>query len=203
MFYGKDWGKYLLEGADCDKIKIQTEMTGIQIPGGETMEIRTAGAEDLPALEALYASARDFMAAQGNPHQWGNDRPARELLEEDIRRKRSYICCEGDEVLGAFMFTTEEEPTYAVVEGGAWPDEGSYGVVHRIATGGGRRGAGEFCLRWCAQRCRQLRIDTHEDNRPMRSLLKKMGFHECGVIRLADGEPRLAFWLDETKEERN
>lgn len=158
------------------------------------MEIRHAKPADLPALRELYARARAFMAETGNPTQWGDSRPNMALVEEDIRLGRSYICEENGELLAAFMFTTDPEPTYSSIEG-QWPDGGEYGVVHRIATGGARKGAGEYCLRWCRQRCRQLRIDTHADNIPMRNLLGKLGFRCSGVIYVDDGTPRQAFWL--------
>jgi len=66
--------------------------------------------------------------------------------------------------------------------------------VHRIATGGARKGAGAFCLNWCLDQCGNLRIDTHRDNRPMRALLAKLGFVYCGVIYVEDGTPRLAYY---------
>ena len=55
------------------------------------------------------------------------------------------------------------------------------------------RGAATACLCFCMRRCESLRIDTHADNAPMRGLLRKLGFAQCGTIRLADGSPRLAF----------
>ena len=70
---------------------------------------------------------------------------------------------------------------------------GSYGVVHRLCSPGRAKGAATACLQFCMQRCESLRIDTHQNNLPMRSLLHKLGFAPCGVIRLANGSPRLAF----------
>lgn len=159
------------------------------------MDIRHTTQEDLPALKELYARARTYMAACGNPTQWGTNRPNIKLVEEDIALGRSYICEEDGKLLATFMFTTEGEPTYADIDG-QWPDDGSYGVVHRIASAGERSGAGAFCLRWCKERCRQLRIDTHADNRPMQNLLAKLGFQFAGIIIVDDGTPRRAYWLD-------
>ena len=55
------------------------------------------------------------------------------------------------------------------------------------------RGAATECLRFCMRQCEILRIDTHENNAPMRGLLRKLGFVQCGTVHLADGSPRLAF----------
>ena len=40
-----------------------------------------------------------------------------------------------------------------------------------------------------------LRIDTHENNRPMRHLCESRGFTQCGIIYVDDGSPRIAFDL--------
>lgn len=157
------------------------------------MHIRKAAAGDLPAMEKLYAEARAHMVREGNPTQWGKSNPRRAWLEQDIAAGCSYVCVQGEEVLGTFFFAMGPDPTYAYIEGGAWPDDEPYGVVHRLAAGGRRRGAGEFCLRWCLSRCASLRIDTHQDNRSMRGLLDKLGFVCCGTIYVQDGTPRLAY----------
>ena len=38
-----------------------------------------------------------------------------------------------------------------------------------------------------------IRIDTHHDNRTMRTLLDKYSFTYCGIILLENGDPRLAY----------
>ena len=156
--------------------------------------IRHANLKDLPALEQLYAQARAFMAASGNSNQWGDDKPTTEQIVQDIELGHGFVCMDNGIIVAAFAFHTQGDPTYAHIEGKGWPDGGSYGVVHRIATGGARHGAAAFCLAWCRAHCRQVRIDTHEDNIPMQHLLAKLGFVPCGTIYLEDGSPRLAYY---------
>ncbi len=156
------------------------------------MQIRKTAPADLPALEQLYARARAFMAASGNPSQWGSTRPSRSDLEADISLGRSYVCQIDRQIVAAFMFAPGPDPTYAEIAG-AWLNAQPYHVAHRIATGGSRQGAGAFCLNWCFRQCGNLRIDTHRDNLPMQNLLKKQGFQYCGVIHIEDGTERLAF----------
>ena len=56
------------------------------------------------------------------------------------------------------------------------------------------KGAGSFCIRWCAEHSQgDLRIDTHRNNLPMQHVLGKLGFETCGIIHLADGDERIAF----------
>lgn len=159
------------------------------------MTVRPATSADLAAMLAVYAAARAFMAAHGNPHQWGDDGyPARALLEEDIALGRSYVVQgEGGAVHGTFMFAPGPDPTYAVIEEGAWIDDGPYGVIHRIASDGQVRGLLSTAVAFCAQRCPCLRIDTHRDNAVMQRALAKCGFVRCGVIRLENGDPRIAY----------
>ncbi len=146
---------------------------------------------------AIYAHARAFMAAHGNPRQWGaTGWPPEDLIRRDIAEGKSYVCVEDSRVLAVFFFDrgADIEPTYRTIDQGQWEDPTPYGVVHRIAAAEGTRGAGAFCIRWAFDQCGHLRMDTHGDNRPMQNLLKKLGFRYRGVIYVAeDNDPRLAF----------
>ena len=156
--------------------------------------IRKATPADLPAVEAVYALARTFMAQNGNPTQWGTTYPATELLEEDIRLGRLYVDTNESRVCGVFMFTVgEDDPTYAYIEDGAWRDSSPYGVIHRIAADGTTPGVLSRALTFCRERCSHLRIDTHGDNYPMQHLVEKYGFSRRGIIYTDDGSPRLAY----------
>lgn len=157
------------------------------------MEIRKSTQNDIDAMLKIYAQARKFMRENGNLDQWKNNYPPVSILEEDIEKGRSYICIDEDEVLGTFMYTEEKDPTYKIIEKGQWVNEEPYGVVHRIASLKGSRGVATFCLDWCFGKCGNLRIDTHEDNIPMQNLLKKVGFVQCGIIYLENGDERIAF----------
>ena len=153
----------------------------------------------------IYAHARAFMAAHGNPNQWGpNQWPPEELIRRDIREGNSYVCDdERDRVIGTFFFVQGEdiEPTYREITDGAWKDDSPYGVVHRIAADGSQKGIGTFCISWAYARCGHLRIDTHGDNTVMQGLLGGMGFVRRGIIHVTeDNDPRFAY---ERREERN
>lgn len=157
------------------------------------MEIRRADSGDLDEILSIYDHARRFMAENGNAGQWGNSYPAQALLEEDIRLGRLYVCLADGRLAGVFAYAQEEDPTYRVIEDGAWLNDTPYAVVHRVASAPGTKGAATFCLNWAFARSGNVRIDTHADNAPMQALLGKLGFTRCGNIRLADGSPRIAF----------
>nr|WP_297274499.1 GNAT family N-acetyltransferase [uncultured Agathobaculum sp.] len=158
------------------------------------MEIQRTQPADLPVLLGIFAGARRFMAENGNPNQWGDHTPTREMLEEDIAAGRSYVCLDAGRIAATFCFSTAGEPTYRVIREGAWLDDAPYGVVHRIAAAEQGHGAAAYCLEWCLEQCGNIRIDTHRDNKPMQRLLHRLGYTYCGLIDLENGRgERLAF----------
>lgn len=157
------------------------------------MEIRKTKPEELDLVMEIYAYARRFMAEHGNPNQWKNTNPPRERVEQDIAERKSYVCTEGNEILGVFYFAKEKDPTYHVIYEGEWKNKEEYAVVHRIASAGKTKGVGSFCMSWAYEQFPNIKIDTHRDNIVMQNMLKKNGFSYCGVIYLQNGEERLAF----------
>lgn len=158
------------------------------------MEIRKTKMEDLETVLALYAKARQFMKENGNPTQWGDSYPAREMVAGDIEMGKGYVCEENGEILGVFYYAEEEDPTYGRIDDGAWLNDRPYGVMHRVASPSGRRGVATYCLNWCYEKSGQnLRIDTHRDNIPMQRMLAKNGFSRCGIVYMEDGSERIAY----------
>jgi len=162
------------------------------------MKIRKSKIADLDRMMEIYEMARAFMAAHGNPNQWGpTNWPPEALIRKDIENGHSYVC-ENDagKVTGTFFFISgaDIEPTYRNITDGAWLDDSPYGVVHRIASDGSEKGVGLFCLNWAYAQCGHLRIDTHGDNIVMQNLVKKAGFVHCGTIYVEEDDfPRLAY----------
>lgn len=156
--------------------------------------IRPAAETDLPRIREIYAQAREFMAAAGNPTQWTDGYPQESVIRGDLSRGQLFVYEQNARILGVFCYFQGEEPDYARIHEGAWLQDGAYGVVHRIAVAAGSRGIGAACLTDAFSRCGNLRIDTHRDNIPMQRLLAKTGFRYCGIIYLTkDGSERLAY----------
>ena len=170
------------------------------------LRIRTAILDDLPAALELYADARRFMAENGNPDQWGaSNYPPESMLRDDVAQQTLYVAFDANstddtDMLAVFCFAVIDDETYHKIDG-AWLNDEPYGVVHRIATKLGSRGAGRACMQWCINKAATdglgggIRIDTHEANKPMQGLVKKLGFTTCGTIWTYDGSPRIAFQL--------
>ena len=142
-------------------------------------QIRKARPEDLAEIEKIYALARRFMASTGNPTQWGATYPPRQMLEDS-------------EIRAVFAYLEGEDPTYGYIEDGTWISSEPYGTIHRVASDGS---GGRFSqiLAYALSRSSHLRIDNHHDNRVMQHVLKKHGFHRCGIIYQEDGDPRIAY----------
>ena len=156
--------------------------------------VRPAREQDMQRIEEIYAYARAFMAAHGNPNQWGTTHPPREQLEQDIADGNLYVVTGEDTIHGVFFFLIGPDPTYSYIENGAWHGDRPYGTIHRIA-GDGSGGILQAAVEFGKQRVDYLRIDTHEDNIVMQHAVEKQGFRRCGIIYLADGSPRIAYDL--------
>jgi hypothetical protein len=161
---------------------------------GMVMEyfIQHASEKDLGIIINLYAHARKFMEANGNLNQWGKTYPDDETVRRDIARENLYTVGDSCGIHGVFYFACEADPTYEIISDGAWSSDRPYGVIHRVA-GDGSGGILKAAIGYAAENIGYLRIDTHEDNSVMQKALRKLGFHECGIIFVEDGSPRIAF----------
>ena len=155
------------------------------------MNIRKSTTADLPRIEEIYTLARVFMREHDNPNQWAGVYPSVDVVKQDIEAGKSYVCEDEGQVVATFYFAVEQDPTYKVIVDGNWLSDEAYGVIHRIASV--KKGAGSFCINYGFEKCKNLRIDTHEDNYVMQNMLVKNGFKRCGIIFLENGDPRVAF----------
>ena len=157
------------------------------------MDIRNSTFEDLQRIVEIYAGAKKYMAEIGNPRQWIDGYPSRELIKDDIAKKSGYVCLDEGKIVAVFYFRIENEPTYARLDRGRWLNDEPYGVIHRIAVDSRRNGIATFCLEWCFAQIGNIRIDTHKDNSAMRKVLLKNNYTYCGIVYMDDGTERLAF----------
>lgn len=161
------------------------------------MHIRKATYDDIPRIMEICAEARSIMRSNGNMTQWTGGYPSEETIRADIDAGVGYVVetsCPGKAAVGYFALIPGIEKTYLKIEGGRWTDDDTaYCTIHRLGSTKASRGVARACFEWSWDQCRNLRIDTHEDNGIMRHCIEKFGFAYCGVIRLEDGSPRLAY----------
>ncbi|QTD37626.1 GNAT family N-acetyltransferase [Polaribacter batillariae] len=166
------------------------------------MKIRRSAFKDVPKIMEIIDDAKALLKSM-NIDQWQNGYPNKEQVENDISNKESYVILnENDTIVATTMFTTRKEPTYKKVIDGNWIQDESepYGIIHRLAMSKDHRGKGisKFVFEQLHEQLkekniRSLKIDTHEDNKTMQALIKKMGYEYCGIIYTSYGAKRLAF----------
>lgn len=165
------------------------------------MKLSIATSTDLSSILNIIIDAQTYLASQG-VDQWQDGYPDESLILEDISNNESYIVkSKNNKLVGTAMFAIKPEPTYSNIDGNWLTEKGAkYGVIHRMAVSSSYRGIGvakfifndcEFALK--KSNIASLRIDTHENNLGMQSLVKRLGYIYCGVIYLPNGNKRLAF----------
>ncbi|MBQ3226206.1 MAG: N-acetyltransferase [Clostridia bacterium] len=160
------------------------------------MRIRKAESKDLSAILGVYEIAREYMRQNGNPDQWGTEKPQKELLVEDIKKGELFVGeNEAGDICFVFAFILGEDPTYSYIEDGNWLSDAPYGTIHRIASNGMVSGVVKMAVDYCRNTISNIRIDTHEKNKTMQHVVEKLGFLRCGIIYISDGTPRIAYQL--------
>ena len=61
------------------------------MPNASSRRFRHATMQDYPQMERIYAHARELMARNGNPTQWGNTFPRPEVVRDDIANHRTIL----------------------------------------------------------------------------------------------------------------
>ena len=165
----------------------------------KNLRFRKGEEPDLERIMELIADAQNWFRVQGID-QWQDGYPTRELISSDILYNENYIVeCNGV-AAATCVVSFAGELTYNKIKGKGWLNDKSYAVVHRIAVADDYRRKGiakeilHFTEELCAERgVNNIRIDTHCDNKAMRSLLKKMRYTHCGRITLTSGAYREAY----------
>ncbi len=165
------------------------------------MKIRHSSTNDLKHIMEIIHYAQRYLASL-NIDQWQDGYPNEAQIRKDIENKESYIV-ENDEqeIIATFMFSTNGEPTYTIING-KWLTNttASYGVIHRIAVAENctNKGMATIIITHCEnllkkQSINSMRIDTHPDNLGMQHILKKINYNYCGIITLTSNAIRLAY----------
>jgi GNAT superfamily N-acetyltransferase len=170
------------------------------------MQIRKTTVNQIDAVMAIIEEARRTIADLGID-QWQNGTPNRAMILEDVSLGQGWCIEQADRPVATFALLENGEPTYDVIEDGAWltPDRDgdghvTYLAIHRVAISVACRGSGisTAVVNHASETARSLgktslRIDTHRGNVVMRRMLEKHGFVHCGTIHLQNGDPRVAY----------
>ena len=175
--------------------ELNRQLKGIR----KNLHFRPGLVADVDDIMALVAEAQAWFASQGID-QWQDGYPTREIIEQDIALKRNYVVEYNGVIVAALSVAFDGEPTYSTIYRGEWLRQAPYAVVHRIMVADAmkRKGVAREILAFVEELCAErgvsdIRIDTHRDNRPMRNMLKKLGYSHCGEIMLTSGAWREAY----------
>lgn len=154
---------------------------------------RRALSTDLERIETIYSEARRYMRARGNFAQWSELYPSAQTAIADMRCGWCHVIEADGRVVATFCLMTEPEPTYAALDEALTVP---YVTLHRVASDGTVPGILAEAVSYTRRLhdC-DIRIDTHADNAPMLTAIRRLGFSPTGPITLADGSPRLSFRL--------
>ena len=155
--------------------------------------IRQSSLEDIPQLQKLFGNARKFMIETGNSGQWAATYPSEELLKKDIESGNSYVILQDNRIVATFVLRGGIDPTYNIIHDGQWLNEDPYATIHRVASSGEVKGILHLSMQFALQHYRNIRIDTHRDNKVMQNAIAKEGFKYCGIIHCWNGDERLAY----------
>lgn len=158
------------------------------------LQLKNATLSDLPAIMQVLEAGRDIMLASGNPNQWAKGYPTEEMVRGDIGPGYGKVMVEDGRIVAYFACIPSPDPTYAVIEGGAWlDDERPYHVIHRIAKLPDVQGVFQTMMAYLDGITDNIRIDTHKENTIMQHNLDRYGFKYCGIIHIASGAERMAY----------
>ncbi|MCR8969724.1 GNAT family N-acetyltransferase [Facklamia sp. 7083-14-GEN3] len=165
-----------------------------QIVNKSNWRIRRVELKDIEKLQAIYDQARQFQLATGNLNQWIEGYPGNAVILDDYHSTYSYLVEDKIEgkILAIMALIPGEDPTYKRIQG-QWLNDEEYVTIHRLAALPSAKGSGQALLEWAMAHYSNIRIDTHEANRPMKHILEKLGFTFCGIIHLENGDPRDAY----------
>ena len=158
--------------------------------------IRPAAVQDIPEIMTVLEAAKGIMRRSGNLDQWKDGYPSEAVIRSDIAGECGFVVEDDGRIVAYFAFIPSPEPTYSLIEGVEWLDDTlPYYVIHRIGSIPESHGIFRSIMDWCIAVSRNLRIDTHRDNRIMQHCILSYGFRYCGIIYLLNGDERLAYQL--------
>ena len=165
--------------------------------------LRLATPADLPAIDEIIHDAKTFLAEQG-VDQWQTGYPTDDDLATDVTNNITYVLVVDGEIAGTAALHQGLDHNYLKIEDGDWINgiHARYTAIHRIAVSSKFRGkkladkliSGLITISGVLG-YKDVRIDTHPDNKGMQHVIAKNGFDYRGIIYMDDHGKRFAYQL--------
>lgn len=136
------------------------------------MNVRIADLKDFEKIMKIYKYAQDYMIQSGNPTQWGHFYPDEELIRSDIHQNACKVIYDENGIHGVCALFEGADPTYEHIEDGNWLNDEPYLTIHRLAGDGQVHGLFQCVADYCKNISRNIRVDTHANNRIMQKLME-------------------------------
>ncbi|WP_390407708.1 GNAT family N-acetyltransferase [Lacticaseibacillus jixiensis] len=160
--------------------------------------VRPGTSADIAPILGIIQSAREFLASQ-HINQWQGTYPDRAAVEEDIANETNRVLIVDGQVAGTASLIKGPDPYYKRIDGAGWIGDRDYMMIHRFAIDGHYRGQqlARFFMTALTSEAyalgyRDLRIDTHAQNKIMQHVILGAGYEFRGIV-----------YLDEPVPERN
>ncbi len=151
------------------------------------IRIRKCGPRDIALTGAFYDRVVQWLDGHVNYPKWEyRVYPSEDYVRAMTEAGGQYICTDGDTIVCAFVLNTDPQGSYGNCRWSRDLPEGSYMVLHALATAPERQGQGiaSAAIRFCVDKaqsegCLALRLDVIPDS-PAKKLYEKNGFRYAG-----------------------
>ena len=160
------------------------------------MEIRKCTAADLASVGLFYDKVVSYL--DDYPKWVYKVYPSEASARGTIANGHQFVCCEGEQILGAFVLNDDPQGAYDNADWSTSLSQGEYMVCHTLASDPSLQGRGigmqmvEYCIRYAKEHGYQaIRLDVVPDNVPARKLYEKCGFRYVGDVDLERDIPEI------------
>lgn len=166
--------------------------------------LRRATQADLPAITAIISGAQAYLKKQ-QIDQWQDGYPDPAILKQDIKDGITFVLIYDNAIAGTAALHQGIDVNYLKIEDGQWASDSDdhYTAIHRIAVASDFRGhhLSEILMNGLITISgllgfKDVRIDTHPDNKGMRHVIDTCGFDYRGIVHMQrDNALRYAYQL--------
>lgn len=161
------------------------------------MKIYLATSKDINRIMSIYKSAKLYMSIEHN-YQWHDGYPGFKLIKQEIKDKELFVVKNDEYVVGCFALILGIDHTYLNIDG-KWLNDEPYGTIHRLAKDEHAKGVLQAAVDFAFTKTKNIRIDTKNTNITMDAKLLAIGFKKCGIIKIDNGEDRVAYQMIKEK----
>lgn len=175
------------------------------------MQLKQAKMADFDKIIAILQDGANQLAESG-VEQWQGDYPSLDQIKQDIKMGWAYLAVSDDnQTVGAISIVPAPDHSYDLMDGKWLKDTQKYVVIHRVAIHSQHSGNGYATklftkvidkIRDDHPEIETIRIDTHEDNKPMQHLIDKMGFTRVGTLYGVYRKGEISYVYENVREEK-